>query len=309
MLLITLVVLTGLFVSHLFRIIILSKKVFEKNLQSQLVTLLVLLLTGSAVQTVFQIICSYFVDAGDEEAKLRFTIVLVYYINWLLIYLVWLMLYAFYQYIQKQRSKVIQDLKLKALGNEIELSNLRSQLNPHFMFNSMNSIRALVDENPQNAKLAITKLSSILRSALQFGKRNFIDFKEEIEFVKDYLFLEKIRFEERLNFNFQIDDQLMSLKFPPLMLQTIVENSIKHGISTLPEGGSISVEAFTKNKYCIITVKNTGRINANLVESGIGLPNTAKRLKLLYGEEAAIQLQEQNNEVICEIKLPLKHHL
>jgi two-component system LytT family sensor kinase len=279
----------------------------DKPIQKQLLYLLSLLFGGAILQSALQIFIAQFLSLQNDEIKFTFSIAVVYFINWILIYIIWLMLYVFYQFVERQRTKFIHELKLIALRNEIELNNLRTQLNPHFMFNSMNSIRALIDENPTIAKTAVTKLSTLLRSTLQFSKRNFIDFKEELELVKDYLFLEKMRFEERLEFEFDIDAGLNDVKFPPLMLQTLVENAIKHGISKLPKGGSVTIMATKDSEFYLISVINSGMLNKG-EESypGIGLLNTVKRIRLLYGKKATIDLSEKEGKVYTELKIPIK---
>lgn len=301
-----LIVISGFLISHVFRLIMLRVRLSEKPIQRQLLLLVILLFTGSIFQSTSQIIIKQLLEVNDTEAKFTFSIAIVHFINWIFIYAIWLMLYIFYQLVERQRSKFIHELKLIALKNEMELTNLRTQLNPHFMFNSMNSIRALIDENPASAKTAVTKLSTLLRSTLQYSKRNLINFKEELELVKDYLFLEKMRFEERLNFTFDIDSAMYDFKFPPLMLQTLVENAIKHGISKLPEGGSVSVSAIKNSEFYEITVINSGKLNKESDDyPGIGLLNTLKRLRLLYGKNATMELYEKSNEVYTELKIPV----
>ena len=305
-LLISLVVFSGFFVSHVFRIIILRTKLVVKPIQKQLLHLLGLLFAGSILQSLSQVAIAFILNLQDDAIKFTFSIAVVYFINWIIIYTIWLMLYVFYQFLERQRSKFIHELKLIALRNEIELNNLRTQLNPHFMFNSMNSIRALIDENPTIAKTAVTKLSTLLRSTLQYSKRNLINFSEEIELVKDYLYLEKMRFEERLEFTFTIDAGLNEMKFPPLMLQTLTENAIKHGISKLPEGGAINIHAKKEDGFYIITVINSGTMhNKEDDYPGIGLLNTLKRLRLLYGKTASVDVFEKENEVYSELKIPM----
>ena len=113
--------------------------------------------------------------------------------------------YLAFIFIEQNRQQEIQRLKLSASEKEIELKNLRAQLNPHFLFNSLNSIRALVGLDPEQAKSAITRLSSLLRHSINLGKQTLVSLEDEIELVKNYLELEKIRFEERLQINYDID--------------------------------------------------------------------------------------------------------
>src|SRR5205085_686739 len=154
--------------------------------------------------------------------------------------------------------------------------------------NAMNSIRALVDENPVKSKEAITQLSNILRNTLQMGKNKVISFDEEIKIVNDYLGLESIRYEERLKVSVQLHENSSQFYVPPLMIQTLVENGIKHGISKLTAGGIIEIKTFVKDDKLQIQIRNSGQINeAKESESGFGIKNTLQRLKLLYGKEAS----------------------
>jgi hypothetical protein len=212
--------------------------------------------------------------------------------NWIIIFLLWSALYFAGNYLRNYRSEEIKNLRHEALRNEVELNNLKAQLNPHFMFNSMNSIRALVDDEPQHAKDAITKLASLLRTTLLTGKQKLIPLNEELKLVKDYLALEKIRYEERLITEFNIDPQAYSYKVPPLMLLTLVENAIKHGITHLPKGGLVKIDIDEQKNYLEIIVLNSGKYNPGISSgTGIGLKNTTKRLELLYGNRSEFNIE------------------
>jgi len=200
-------------------------------------------------------------------------------------------------------------LKLEASIKEIELSNLKSQLNPHFIFNALNSIRALVDENPAKSKEAINQLSSILRNSLVTEKKGLTSFDDELKLVKDYLGLESIRFEERLKTDFDIDPESKDFLVPPLMIQTLVENGIKHGISKLTSGGLIQIKTKVDGDHLKIHIRNSGRfiLNGNHKNGspGLGLENTRQRLKLIYGDDATFRiLTEKDNFVLTEIIIP-----
>jgi len=170
-------------------------------------------------------------------------------------------------------------------------------------------VRALVDENPVKAKSAITQLSNILRYSLVMDNKRLISFEDEFNTVKDYLNLEKIRFEERLNINYDIDERVFRYKIPPMMLQTIVENAIKHGISNLVKGGNIDLKCTvgTDDKL-FITVKNSGQLKAHTPKKkyeGHGINNTVQRLKLIYGNKASFKIYNSGVDfVITEIKIP-----
>jgi len=216
----------------------------------------------------------------------------------------WSLFYFTYHYIERYNIS----LKYEASMIEIELNNLKNQLNPHFIFNALNSIRALVDENPVKSKQAINQLSNILRNSLTFEKKGLTDFDDELKIVKDYLGLESIRFEERLKTEFDIHPESTKFKVPPFMIQTLVENGIKHGISRLTQGGIVQVKTLADKNRLRIQIRNSGHIHNGArkgKEKGLGIKNTKQRLKLLYGEEASFRMvNENNNFVLTEIIIP-----
>ena len=172
----------------------------------------------------------------------------------------------------------------------------------------MNSIRALVDENPSKSKDSITQLSNILRSSLLMGRKKVIPFLEEIQLVKDYLGLEKTRFEERLKIQFQIGENVFEHKIPPMILQTLVENGIKHGISKLEKGGTLKISAEKRDSNLYIRIENSGKIiDQKNEEKGFGLLNSQQRLKLLYGERASLSIRNTStSSVLAELIIPEK---
>jgi len=223
-----------------------------------------------------------------------------------IIYFFWSLIYFTYHYfVQYNKS-----LKYEAVINEIELNYLKSQLNPHFIFNALNSIRGLVDENPNKSKSAINQLSNILRNSLQMDKKRLISLAEEIETVKDYLALETIRYEERLQVHVDISKESYLVMIPPMMIQTLVENGIKHGIATLKKGGKINIEGKIKEGNLYIDIRNSGKYINGKTQKGHGLFNTEKRLDLIFGEKATLHISnESDNRVLTRIKLPANWEL
>jgi two-component system LytT family sensor kinase len=218
-------------------------------------------------------------------------------------FFLWTVFYFTYHYFERYNTS----LKYDASMIEIELNNLKSQLNPHFIFNALNSIRALVDENPSKSKQAINQLSNILRNSLASDKKGLTKFEDELKIVKDYLGLESIRFEERLKTEFDIHPDSQKFLVPPLMIQTLVENGIKHGISKLTPGGLIQLKTFVDNNHLKIHIRNSGHLlnGTKRSKSGLGLKNTVQRLKLIYGEEASFRIVNENdNFVLTEIVIP-----
>ena len=228
-------------------------------------------------------------------------------INFWFVFFVWSVFYFSFHYIRNYRKAEIQQLKMQASLKEAELDKLKSQLNPHFMFNAMNSIRALIDEDPQKAKLAVTQLSNILRQTLTLERHKLISFNDEMILVQDYLALEKIRFEERLNFSLQIDEASYLYKIPPMLLQTLVENAIKHGISKLTDGGIVSISTKqVPGKKLQIDIINSGVYQPDTnPQSGYGLQNTRNRLAFVFADNAGFSIANENDLVKTQIVIPL----
>lgn len=226
-------------------------------------------------------------------------------ITWAVLLFGWAVAYFAYHYFLRGRREEIRNLRLEAANRDNQLANLRSQLNPHFMFNALNGIRALVDENPEQAKRAITQLSAILRNAMTSVRRRTVPLGEEIDIVKAYLALEAMRFEERLQVSFDVDPELGRSAVPPMLLQTLVENAVKHGIGRLPRGGEVRISAHRGPNGIVLMVANSGTYSPGVINgTGIGLQNTRQRLELLYGAQATLRIEERHGMVVTEVELP-----
>jgi two-component system, LytTR family, sensor kinase len=219
---------------------------------------------------------------------------------WLLVYFVW-------HYVVRNRKDQIDRIRLETTVKELELKTIKAHINPHFIFNSLNSIRALVDENPQRARDAITELSNLLRSSMQAEKNETVTLEKEMKIVEDYLALEKIRFEDRLNVELYIDEDTLDQQVPPMMVQTLVENAIKHGISKQMQGGIIKIHSDFVNSHYELRVENTGTLNESVSPDGFGLKSTQDRLKLLFGGNSSFNIkQATDNTVAVTVALPVK---
>jgi hypothetical protein len=224
----------------------------------------------------------------------------------------WLCVYFFYHLFDRLNRSEIERLRLATHVKEAELRALKSQVNPHFIFNSLNSLRALIDENPVRARQAVTQLSNLLRYSLQSGQLETVPFEDELRVVNDYLALEQVRHEERLTLRFDIAPETLALPVPPMLLQTLVENAVKYGIATRPEGGEIAIIARRLDGSLSLKVTNPGRLAgpgqlpAPAVSTGVGLRNAAERLRLLFGERATLRLRAESPAlVVAEAILPL----
>ncbi|SFT50279.1 Histidine kinase [Lishizhenia tianjinensis] len=242
-----------------------------------------------------------FMMLGEMDDSIEFLDFSIKAVVYSIFFMSWSTFYITYHLVNKSRVQELENLKLNASQTEIELKNLREQLNPHFLFNSLNSIRALIDLEPSTAKTSVTTLSNLLRNSLQMGKKSNVTLSEELDLCKRYLELEGIRFEERLRVIWNVNAP-MDIVIPPFIIQTQVENAIKHGISKSIDGGDVFVGINYTQENLNIKVENTGRIK-NGGRQGIGIENTKRRLFLHYKQNASFNLTEENDRVRAEINI------
>lgn len=173
------------------------------------------------------------------------------------------------------------------------------------MFNSLNNIRGLMLEDVDKARGMLTNLSETLRYSLTKSDVNSISLEDELEMVENYVEISKIQFENRLQFETEIDSNSLSKQIPPMIIQMLVENALKHGISNLKSGGKVKLLTIIKDNQLQIEVANSGTLQKSENTTHLGLQNIKKRLELLYGKEATFTLKEIENEVVATIKMPL----
>jgi LytS/YehU family sensor histidine kinase len=216
----------------------------------------------------------------------------------------WCLIYIGYHYLEGVRRAEAEKWRVQVAARETELRALRSQLNPHFLFNSLNSLRALITEDPSRAQEAITGLAGLLRHTLQLSGKGTTTLDRELEATQHYLELEALRFESRLRYEIDVDETGREHPVPPMLLQTLVENAIKHGISRSPEGGAVRIEARRTADDLRIRVTNTGRLDGIGKGRGIGLANSLERLRLSFGDEARLELEQSGpDEVSCLVTI------
>jgi signal transduction histidine kinase len=216
------------------------------------------------------------------------------FVSWLVyafLFSVWLTIYLAVHEFRRRRAAEVHALRLELVAQEAQVRGLRAQLNPHFLFNCLNGLRELIVEDPQRAQSMVTQLSALLRYSLQSDQTEKVPLEDEIQAVKDYLALEATRFEERLRVQWDIAPESVKVPVPPMLLQTLVENAVKHGISRRPEGGEIVITTRIRDGRLQFEVLNTGELADPPSENGIGLRNARSRLQLLYGAEAKIVLE------------------
>jgi sensor histidine kinase YesM len=223
------------------------------------------------------------------------------------IFLVWMSVYVLWHYIEFTNTEEIKKVRLETMIKELELKTIKSQINPHFIFNALNSIRALVDEDPQRARQAITELSNILRSSIQVDKVEITSLEKELDIVKDYLALEYIRFADRLKVVYEVEPKTLSHQIPPMMLQTLVENAIKHGLGKQPGDCTIKIISNVENDKLVLIVQNTGLLQQT-EKDGFGLQSTRERLNILYRGQAIFEIfQCAPNQVTAKLVIPISN--
>lgn len=312
--LIVLVFVTGIIMSHLLRGIVLRNKWLLRDLghvlprlvlTSLLLGVLAFILLGGLHDS-WVVGMPALLSAPASELFARM-------LNWTVLLFLWSLCYMGYAYFVRHRREEIRNLRLETANRENQLNNLRAQMNPHFMFNALNGIRALIDEDPEQAKRAITQLSAILRNAMATVKRKVVPLGEEIDIVKAYLALEAMRYEERLRTQFDVDPGLDREPVPPMVLQTLVENAVRHGVATLPEGGEVLVRARREEGFMVLSVFNSGHYAPahgaqRPIRQGIGLRNTRKRLEMLYGGQGSLMIGNRDGMVVSEVRIPTGPH-
>lgn len=298
---ILILIVSGIATTHIQRLFFIRFGWLDMKLPALIPRLIVSSLLCSIVIAFIDISTDYITNLNDlrgQNLSITSTIVTIFAV--LILVLFWNAIYFTFHFFQKSRKQEISNLELAASKRESELKNLRSQLNPHFLFNSLNSIRALVDIDPSKSKHAITTLSNLLRKSLILGKENLVSLSDELEVAKSYLDLEKIRFEERLTIEWEIDGDLEGFQIPPFSLQMMIENAIKHGISNLVNGGFVKISAY-QNDEIVIEVRNSGSLSG-VTDLGVGIENVQKRLALQYGDKAMFILKEEDYTVVAQLK-------
>ena len=284
------------------RVNIHSLKVLEKPLKKQIFYFIVLtivfaVLFGVIAESI-DFLLGYNPERLQKYSKAERLFLSSFNALWLI--LIWNLIYYIYHYVERNRTQELDTFRLEAMVKSLELKTIKSHINPHFIFNALNSIRALVDENPQRARTAITELSNILRSSMRAEQLETVPLQQELDIVKDYLALEHMRFEERLEIVMNIDPDTLAQPIPPMMLQTLVENAIKHGISKKIDGGYIRIISLFKENHHELVVQNSGTLHENggINKEGFGIKSTQDRLNLLYSGKAHFEIRDINGGMV-----------
>lgn len=225
----------------------------------------------------------------------------------------WLVVIAaqFYRMHDQSRKRQVHAAQLEARLGEALINNLRSQLHPHFLFNTLQAIATLIPENPEAAEDVVLQLSQLLRLSLDEMHTQEISLSREVEFLQHYMAIQQRRFGDRLRFEIQINSALLGCAVPTLVLQPLVENAIRYGISKHKEEDVVTIRAFeNRSRICLEVINLSGQLEEEpekLLSRGVGLSNTRLRLKQLYGLEQSLSLFELDPKGVCvRLSIPMR---
>jgi sensor histidine kinase YesM len=223
----------------------------------------------------------------------------------LLIFTSYSLMLNFQGKIEEQAATEERELKMQQMAKEAELYQLRQQLQPHFLFNSLNSISALVKQQPSKAREMILQLSDFLRGTIGKESSKWIAVDEEIDFLKLFTEIEKVRFGHRLKVDFYQDEQIDQMKVPHLMIQPLVENAIKHSLYGITDNVSISITFEMKDKNLLVVIKNPFDAKAGQAKGvGFGLEAVNRRLFLIFGRYDLLKTTSNESQFTVELLIP-----
>ncbi|MCU0448127.1 MAG: histidine kinase [Microscillaceae bacterium] len=302
----------GLAITHIFRHFLIVQGWLKLNIPRLIIrvvpTVIILSFIWFAIDEVLNYLIFQLERNGEEKNKISYwAILLAILFNTSVILLVWTLLYVTHHFFKTYKQAEIEKWKLEAVVKEAELLALKSQINPHFIFNSLNNIRSLVLEDAHRARQMITHLSDLLRYSIQFASLERVSLAQEIEVVQDYLQLESIQFEERLRYRLEIAPEAQAVLIPPMVIQILVENAIKHGIAHQPQGGEITIKAQVIDNQLDVEVINTGQLAEKAERKGsIGLKNASQRLQLLSNSWSHIKISNlETGLVSARFSIPI----
>jgi hypothetical protein len=231
-------------------------------------------------------------------------VLLSYTLNTSIMLWLWMAVWVGLQMLNRWRRGEIAKWQAEAAARALELQVLRAQINPHFLFNALNNLRALVNEDPARAREMLTRLSNTLRHTLQHSAKDRVPLADELAVVRDYLALEQLHHEERLRVDWQVDPATAGASVPPMLLQLLVENAIKHGVARTPGGGVVDIAIARDSERLRIAVGNPGQWKPGSSDStGLGLANLRERLARAGGDGAQCVIDTAGGRVNVRVEL------
>jgi len=203
------------------------------------------------------------------------------------------------------RNKELENERALKLATEARLASLTSRVHPHFLFNALNSISSLIQEDPAQADRLVERMAALLRFSLDSGRSGLVPLADEIKITTDYLEIEKARFGARLNYRVDVPNDLLQIEVPPLSIQTLVENSVKYAISPVRAGGEVHIIASRNGEGILLAVSDTGPgFDISRIPAGHGLENLQARLVAVYGENSKITSTTRDGHTDVAINIP-----
>ena len=297
---------SGLLLSHLWHEFLRARGWLDRNRSFPFAPIL----GGITLLSVVQLACLIAADTvfrngallSDREA-LPFVALMLFFL-WFGVFLVWTLCYAMVLSRRRALRLEVEKLELEVSGKDAELRALQAQVNPHFFFNSLNSIRALIYQDSDAAAMAVNQLAGMMRHTLQSGQASTARLADELAAVDAYLAIEKLRFDERMDLTVQVEPGLEEVALPPMILQTLVENAVKHGVETSIHKCRIIIAVRQQQNQIVLSVANEGTLAASSASTRLGLANASKRLALLFGPQASCTLRQEDGWVIATVMLP-----
>jgi len=223
-----------------------------------------------------------------------------------LIFILLIMIYYLIIYSENLKIKIRNEANLKTLIREAELNALKAQLNPHFLFNSLNSISSMTNSDPLKARQMIIELSEYLRYSLKYNEKEITSLEEEMSNIQRYMNIERIRFGEKLLFQTSIPDECKLLKLPHMILQPLFENAVKHGVYESIDPVTVRMDCSCKGNELLINITNNfDSDNLSHTGTGLGLKNIKNRLKIIYGSDNLIEYSKSMNIFKVSMKIPI----
>ncbi len=262
-------------------------------------------LLGFVLSLAMQNVISLLYDMSREPAHAEVSGMVELLVRWpstTLEMAAWCALYYGFRAYARLNRLEMERLQQEAAAKDARLDMIATQLNPHFLFNSLNTVRGLIDEDPHRARDAVTALANVLRASLQNSRQQLVSLSEELATVEAHLSLEFARHGDRLTITTDIKPHVLSAMVPPLLIQTLVENAIKHGVAARPGPGFVHYSARLEATDLHVEIRNNGALGR--LGNGLGLAHTHERLELLFGSPSLLHLSAGIGGVTAQVRIP-----
>lgn len=298
--------LLGIGITHVYRTILIRIQVFEMPFTQMAILAFLAVFALSIVLFAGLSVVTWVIETEVNWEQLTLNYMFMSVLNWSRYLFVWVLIYHLHGLMERINRTQVERLASENQLKNVELQNLKAQLNPHFLFNALNSVKALTHSDPQRAGEAVMLLSDLLRYSLNYEKQSLVPLSDELAVTRDYLALEKIRFNRRLEYHLEIEPAAEKWPIPPILLVTLAENAIKHGIAQSIQGGFVHIKAHVENGHMKLEVCNTGHFSPDPNRQGIGLANIQRRLEMLFSGKAVFNLNNnlEQNTVTAAVQIP-----